>query len=249
MTLDDIVQKEADTVSLDVIESNSPFIDSYDAEKYHNSKKSDKRILLKEYRQQCAEYLTNELNWPEKFSKNLAGKLHVPRERKTWTDWLIGYTIGSLPDRFLEPVSRITHTDKMFYTKVNILADIVFLGASAFLIYEMNIQHQSEIMNNIYHWLHGGGPKFLIYANEITRGLQIPYRYYQYRRGKHTWSLATIINPDIPEAIIASGFVLYDQIQKHPKLKTALKKGETYVVDKYKEIKQAYNTLRNKHLQ
>ena len=249
MTLDDIVQKEADTVSLDVIESNSPFIDSYDADKYHNSKKSDKRILLKEYRQQCAEYLTNELHWPEKFSKNLAGKLHVPREKITWTDWLIGYSVGSLPDRYLEPVSRITRTDKKFYTKVNILADIVFLGASAFLIYEMSIPHQSVIMNNIYHWLGGGGSKALIYGNAIARALQIPYRSIQYWRGKHTWSLATIINPDIPEAIIASGFILHDQIQKHPKLKTALKKGETYVIDKYKGAKQAYNTLRKKDSQ
>jgi len=244
MTLDEIVQKETTAnVNRGNInpnqESNFSFIETYDADKYHNSKsKQEKQAMLKEYRQECNEYLMTELHLSEKKSKWITNHLHVPRNEITFTDILIGLSVANLSHRYLEPVSKITRTKELFYTKVNILADIFFLGVSTFLSYEINKEHNSETITYVCNLLKGSGSDWLIYSNDIARVIQIPYRIVKYFQGKHTWSPATIINPNIPEAVIASGFFIHDQVQKHPKLKRTLKNIETYVIDKYKEIKQ-----------
>jgi hypothetical protein len=186
----------------------------------HPSYWMEKRRIKKEYRQQCAEYMTTTYHWPPWIATETTKCLSIPKDRVSIGDLAIGYLVASWSKRFLKPFADLRGKKITLYTNINILADVVWLGISALAIFGTDGHYDSELMQNVMHGIHhacneGKIISDLVYANFIVRGFQIPVRaYYSIVKEQHTWSPATLVHPNVPESIIFGIIQGYDWVLK-----------------------------------
>lgn len=208
MSIDNIVEEDEGSIEFQLSELRKRK-DFYNPQLWIKNKK-----LLNKYREQCVEELVQEYSWPKNIAKQISKFIHPPSENMTTADYAIGYFAGSLPKLYLGPIAKIRGKDITKYTKVSIITDAILLGVSAFAIYGMHSEQNSEFATKIYDFLRTDGAAALIYANAATRAIQIYTRTRAYLKGNHTWSPATIINPFLPEIIAFTPLMVYDQVKK-----------------------------------
>jgi hypothetical protein len=175
----------------------------------------DKNRIMKEYKRQCAEHLMNEYDWPKWVAKNVAKTVRIPRNKKSLADYIAGYFVASLPKRYVEPVAKLMGADRKFYTNVNIAADVLWLGISAYTIFGINDNTHFVALQWLHDFFTSDALGPLTYANLAVRAVQIPVRaFYNNVKNKHTWSPATFINPDVIETIPFAVLLGYDYVLK-----------------------------------
>ena len=208
MSIDELINENDESLEFQLSELRKRK-DFYNPQFWIKNKK-----LLNKYQNERAKELVEKHHWPKKVAKQIARFIHPPSKKTTITDYAIGYFAGGLPKRYLEPISEFRNKDILTYTKTSIITDGILLGISAFLIYGMHAEHKSETITQIYNFLNDAGPKILIYGNALARTIQLYTRTKAYRKGNHTWSPASIINPFLPEVITFTPLIGYDQYKK-----------------------------------
>ena len=170
--------------------------------------------VLNRYRAQRVNELVTEYHWSRKIATKISKFIHPPTKKITAADCVIGYVAGSLPKRYLGPIAKIRGKDISVYTKISIITDALLLGVSAFVVYNMHTDHKSELTTQIYNFLNSEGPAAIIYANAVTRAVQLCTRTKAYLNGKHTWSPTSIITPLLLEIPPYFTLLAFDQVQK-----------------------------------
>jgi hypothetical protein len=213
----------------------------------------EKNRVMKEYTRQRAEHLMNEYNWPKWVANRVAKVAGIPRKKTSLgsivADIGIGYSIGSWPNRYLEPAAKLMGRKRKLYTNINIAADMAWWGLYAYAIFSNDNSNLLGI-HHIHNLLHNDFLKILVYANFGIRSIQIPTRaYYNNVKDKHIWSPASLVNPNLFEMAGMSVIIGYDMIQTYPPLKKAVNrigiplnkavnKIGTYAKSSYKSLQQ-----------
>jgi hypothetical protein len=179
----------------------------------HPSYWIEKNRVMKEYKRQCAEHLMNEYGWPKLVAKQIARTVRIPRKKTSAADIVAGYFVASLPKRYVEPVAKLMGADRKFYTNINIVADAVWLGISAYTIFGIG-DNSPAYLQHTQNFLTNGFMGTLTYANAAVRAVQIPIRTICNMKGIHTWSPATFVNPDLVETVPFAILLGYDYILK-----------------------------------
>ena len=177
---------------------------------------------LKEYRALCSKYLVDKYQWPRRVANLTVRFIKNPvkeKEKKRFSDYLIGVTAGNLPKRYVEPLAELMGVERQFLTKTNLFADVGFGALGVFLMYAVPEVEQSSInlLPRFYEAIGLGASVFntIVTANVAMRAVQFPLRtYYHLKHDKHLPAPTMIVNPFFLESIPGAYLFGYDWYKK-----------------------------------
>jgi hypothetical protein len=177
---------------------------------------------LNEYRSLCSNYLVEKYQWPRRVANLTVRFIKNPikdKEKKRFSDYLIGVTAGNLPKRYVEPLSELMGVERRFLTKTNLVADVGFGALGVFLMYAVPELEQSSInlLPRFYEAIGVGAGAFnsIVTANVAMRAVQFPIRtFYHLKHDVHLPAPTMIINPFFVESLPGAYLFGYDWYKK-----------------------------------